>query len=179
MPKVFVNKRLLEMYASGMSLPDVCSSQEGQGVCISTLRSRLIEAGLLRGRSEAIRLAGKNGKMVRNGLKRPPRSEQWKSNQSKSMLRRAEVFAKTLSKKPNGYMEFTRGPNKGRTEHVVVMEGIIGRRLFANEQVHHKNEIRHDNRPENLELLTRSEHMKLHGLLNSPKRKRLTDGTFC
>lgn len=37
-------------------------------------------------------------------------------------------------------------------EHIVVMENIIGRCLSKNENVHHKNGDRSDNRPENLEL---------------------------
>ena len=48
--------------------------------------------------------------------------------------------------------------------HRVVMEQKIGRLLERGEHVHHINEDRHDNRIENLEVLSNSEHARKHGL---------------
>ena len=47
-------------------------------------------------------------------------------------------------------------------EHRIIAEQQIGRRLAHNEVVHHKNRIRWDNRPSNLEVMDRIEHGKLN-----------------
>ncbi len=48
-------------------------------------------------------------------------------------------------------------------EHRVIAEQIVGRCLDKNEIVHHKNGKRWDNRPENLEVMDKNEHAKMHG----------------
>ena len=47
------------------------------------------------------------------------------------------------------------GKNGYVFEHVLVLEGTLGRYLLPGETVHHRNGVRDDNRPENLELWIR------------------------
>jgi len=54
----------------------------------------------------------------------------------------------------SGYVYISRGGRR-RAEHIWVMEDVLGRRLLPFEEVHHKNGIRDDNDPDNLELKTK------------------------
>jgi hypothetical protein len=49
------------------------------------------------------------------------------------------------------------------------MENHLGRLLDKNEIVHHKNEDKHDNRLENLQLMKVGEHATYHGLKHGRK----------
>lgn len=68
----------------------------------------------------------------------------------------------------NGYVELCMPGHPKRHkqnmvfEHIVVAETMIGRPLNDDEEVHHINKNRADNRPENLEVLTVTEHKRKH-----------------
>jgi len=47
-------------------------------------------------------------------------------------------------------------------EHILVAERTLGRTLALGECVHHINGVKSDNHPENLRVMSKSEHSKLH-----------------
>lgn len=61
-----------------------------------------------------------------------------------------------------GYIRVHSRDGNHRGEHRRIMEQIIGRALTRDEHVHHINHDRTDNRPENLVVLIKEEHLRLH-----------------
>ena len=75
----------------------------------------------------------------------------------------------------NGYIEIyaPKHPHKNKRnciyEHQKVMEDYLGRYLEKGEVVHHKDLCKTNNNIENLQLLTMSEHSKLHAKLRKER----------
>ena len=159
-----------EMYSSGMSIPEVSNKT---GIALSTLRFRFKNAKILRSRIDGIRSAAKRGRLG-SGLRGKKRAftKEWKENISKSK----KGIGTGISLKPSGYIEITMGENKGRGQHSVIMEEVLGRKLSSKECVHHIDHNRSNNNAENLQLMTRSEHAKLHALENIKSRERQPNG---
>jgi hypothetical protein len=76
----------------------------------------------------------------------------------------------------NGYIvEFHNGYNKKGNvkQHRRIMEDFLGRKLSENEVVHHINGDKTDNRIENLQVMTRSEHSSLHRRMEKEARGQI------
>jgi hypothetical protein len=91
-------------------------------------------------------------KQLKSGTCGQCRSESWESNSNWKGGRSRHKAGYVIVRVPDH-------PRAGKHpyvfEHILVAEDLLGRYLLDGETVHHRNGVRDDNRPENLELWTR------------------------
>lgn len=158
----YLNKAMLaEMYVGGMSIPEISKET---GVAKSMVRYYVRSMGVkMRTRKEALALIKPKLSKANKGRKHIV-TDETREKLSAAQFKRWEGVRKGYGEH-NGYIRFTAGEHKGRLQHIVVMEQHIGRELQPQEVVHHINGNRKDNRIENLQLMTREDHSKLHLML--------------
>lgn len=80
-----------------------------------------------------------------------------RSSQLLSHLTSSDVAVRRIAVSPDGYLSIAMDGTSFVSEHRAVMRQLLGRDFYPGENVHHKNGVRVDNRPENLELWVSSQ----------------------
>lgn len=171
-----MRERLAAMYAKGQSIPQIAART---GINKSRVRSELIKAGVtLRTRAEGLRIREGLGLHLVGKTREFSPEHRQKISESRKIW--ADENARGLSLKPSGYVEITRGDHKGRSQHVRLMEERLGRHLLPDEVVHHIDRDRSNNDLNNLALVTRSGHSRLHRFEDSleGKERKRANGRF-
>lgn len=125
---------------------DGCKNpKEGRGLC-SKHYQRLMKHGdptrVIRSTPERCRIRGCRNKHFASGACK----RHWNEIPESSCVTQPGYI---MLYRPESDYSYGRG---SIMEHRLVMSEMLGRPLLDGESVHHKNGIRHDNRPENLEL---------------------------
>lgn len=89
------------------------------------------------------------------------------SSECRRLYRRLNPYPRNAkigetSKWKDGYQYIKVSGRGWVPKHRHIMEQLVSRKLARQEDVHHRNGNKRDNRPENLQLLSKSEHRKLH-----------------
>ena len=172
-----VNKVILvDLYKTGLSTTQVSSQT---GIPLSTVSDAIRSAGVMRERASGIRLASEQGRLG-SGFRGKKRefTKEHKENIRRRKLDHSERNAVGFSIKPNGYVEVTKGKNKGRLFHRVVMENELGRPLLDSETVHHIDKNKLNNTVSNLVVMNATEHASFHAKENYSNRNRNSKGRF-
>lgn len=134
-------KEAVDLYRSGLSLME-CSKQ--LGISNSLIGDWCRVSGATRSQEDVIRLRADKGMDARSG------ENHYRWNGGLNGV---------------GYVSVSR--TRHRTEHSLVAERVLGRKLKRSEVVHHINGDKADNRNCNLMICDRSYHQQLHAKMSN------------
>lgn len=125
----------IELYGRGLSAERVATLL---GVSAGAVRNALLANGT---------------KLRPRSFYRRDRSSRWRGGRSVHEAGYILLYRPEHPRSaPNGYVR----------EHILVMEAVLGGPVPDGFDVHHRNGVKDDNRPENLEVLTKAAHARAH-----------------
>lgn len=170
------DKKLVRMYIkNNLNFKEI---SDITGIATSTVRRRIIKNGIYPRKGENISDITRKRLAIASTGRTFTMSDNQKKKLSKIAKKRWKGKAKGKTLKPSGYIEITTGRHKFKTEHRVVIEKHLKRKLKKNEVVHHIDGNRQNNNIDNLIVMDSIDHNRLHALENNHKRKRCKKGRY-
>ena len=129
------------------------------------VRNRLVMFNIQRRKPGWAALKGRSMPETQRAKISMAKAEYWKERPDRDGFRRKVSDSRrrrTLSQLNSGYRTAYDPDQITDLEHRLVAETVIGRKLRDDEVIHHINHVKDDNRPENLKILSPSEHSRLH-----------------
>lgn len=154
-------ERSVALYSAGKSLREV---SEEVGVPIPTIHRWTKHLGV-EAHEPGSWHRGRNWTEARREHHPEKTAIEWHGPTGYDLVAARAIGNKSITRQ--GYVLVHVGRRSRRYEHTIVAERALGRQLQKGEVVHHINCIRHDNRPENLLVCTRTYHQQLHARMRS------------